>query len=139
MVQRGGGGAEHVYLGMTISPFSRVFFIQYSLHVAYGMVELPPRIGSGRVETVWVRSRWVGLRRVSWSRRVGLRQDSSGQVASGRVASRQFVSGRVASRQFGPGRVGSGCLEAVRVRSRRVGSADFNWKHTANWLEQGKA
>lgn len=129
MVQRGGGGAEHVYLGMTISPFSRVFFIQYSLHVAYGMVELPPRFGSGRVETVRVRSRWVGLRRVSWSRRVGLRQDSSGQVASGRVA----------SRQFGPGRVGSGCLEAVRVRSRRVGSADFNWKHTANWLEQGKA
>lgn len=86
MVQRGGGGAEHVYLGMTISPFSRVFFIQYSLHVAYGMVELPPRFGSGRVETVRVRSR-----------RVGLRQDSSGQVASGRVASRQFGSGRVAS------------------------------------------
>lgn len=105
MVQRGGGGAEHVYLGMTISPFSRVFFIQYSLHVAYGMVELPS-------------PHWVGSGR-----------DSSGQVASGRVA----------SRQFGPGRVGSGCLEAVRVRSRRVGSADFNWKHTANWLEQGKA
>ena len=85
-----------------------------------------PRIGSGRVETVRVRSRRVGLRRGCWSRRVGLRQDSLGQVASGRVA----------SRQFGSGRVGLGCVEAVRVRSRRVGSADFNWKHTANWLEQ---
>lgn len=75
MVQRGGGGAEHVYLGITISPFSRtrVFFIQHSLHVAYGMVELPS-------------PHWVGSGR-----------DSSGQVASGRVASRQFVSGRVAS------------------------------------------
>ena len=128
MVQRGGGGAEHVYLGITISPFSRtrVFFIQHSLHVAYGMVELPS-------------PHWVGSGR-----------DSSGQVASGRVASSQLVaSGWVASRQFGSGRVGSGCVKTVRVRSgrvetvrarsRRVGSADFNWKHTANWLEQGKA
>ena len=80
-----------------------------------------PRIGSGRVETVRVRSRRVGLRQDSsfW---VGSGRDSSGQVALGRVASSQLVaSGWVASRQFGSGRVGSGCVKTVRARSRRVG------------------